>query len=424
MATDNTTKITQDQHVDTRDFRCISCSIIASDGTSTEVKSSVAEVMVRQDMFLGLMSGELLLTDGNDLIARMGIHGGEYMFLHFTVPEQDIELKKAFRIYKVGDRAPSDSSQKYTIKFVSDEMFISNTKRISKGYPSTTVADMARDILLNWLDVPQKKVFVDATAGSSSTIIPNLRPIEALNWLATRAYNASGSSCFFFYEDTEGFHFASLNQMYKRGTRIKVPFTLDNKRGERELDMDKFAIDDYRVVKDFDALSTSSSGGYAMSLTTMDPLTRAVAKSSYSVNGMDKMYDNNPMGNAGELLEKTDARPMFYMHAEGLDKRVSNIQVISNLNSSLTEITVPGNMGLLVGTMVNIRIPYTVTPATGDMWDKQKSGRYLATVVNHKFDMVNQKFTSLVWLARDSQPESLPASDTTLPDKIKRLNNG
>lgn len=426
MATDsNITALpaASDTHVDTRDFRLVSCSIIASDGTSTEVGPSVTEVMVRQDLYLGFMSGELLFTDGNDMIARLGIHGGEYMYLHFRVPEQDIELKKAFRIYKIGNRTPTDSQQKYIIYFMSDEMFISSTTKISRAYNNTTVSTIAKDVMENYLEIDPSRIFVDQTSAAVSYIIPNLRPAEALNWLATRAYDTSNSSGYFFYEDLEGFHFASLQSIYKRGTRIKVPFTLDNKRGERALDMDKFAIDEYLVKRDFDILSTVSSGGYAMKLTAIDTNTRTVQTYEYNPESIKKLYDNSPMSNQKDLFSKTDTHVLTYTASNGIENWIRHVPALSLLNSSLVQLTLPGNMGLLVGTLISLRIPYTITPASGDMWDKQKSGKYLVIAVNHKFDLINQKFTSLLWVSRDSQPESLPAYSPTLPDKIARLNS-
>lgn len=419
MATDTPT--TNDAHVDTRDFRIVSVSIVASDGTQTEVAPAVSEVQVRQNMYLGFMSGELLITDGNDLVSRLGLHGGEYMFLHFTVPEQDIVLKKAFRIYKVSDRAPADASQKYKILFVSDELFLSHTKKISRAYQNTTISDIARDIITNDLGVPTNRQFIDPTSAPISLIVPYWRPVEALNWLATRAPNEQ-SSCYFFFENLEGFHFRSLQSIYKKGTVIKVPFTLENKRGEKSLDMDKFAIDDYEAKRDFDILTTISNGGVAMGLLAVDPITQATTKNEYDLNSIKKIYDNVPMSDAKDLFKKSDTHRMTYLKVEGIENWIKHVMALSILNSSLTELTVPGNMGLLVGTMLNIRVPYTITPAEGDMWDKQKSGRYLVVAVNHKFDLVNQQFSSLVWLSRDSQPEPLPAVDRTLPDKIARLN--
>ena len=179
MATN--TPLQSGSHVDTRDFRIEAVSLISASGTYKEVGAVMPEIQVRQDMYMGFMSGEALVVDGTDLSAQLQIHGGEYLFLHFTVPEQGISLKKAFRVYKVGKRVPMDNAEKYTIYFMSDELFHSYKERISKAYPSSTVSDIAKDIMLNMLHIPPARAFVDPTDDAADLIVPNMRPLEALN---------------------------------------------------------------------------------------------------------------------------------------------------------------------------------------------------------------------------------------------------
>lgn len=410
-----------ESHMTVRDFRTVSVTFINSAGQAREISSMVGEIQVRQDLYLGFMSGEMFVTDGLDLHSQSGAHGGEYIFLHLEVPEQELSIKKAFRIYKIGKRTPVDSTQHYIIYFMSDEIFTSHTKKVSKAYTNTTVSAIARDIMKTYLDIPEKKIFVDDTTAPTSVIIPNWRPAEALNWLASRAYTDTLST-FFFYENLNGFYFRSLQTMYKLPTVIKVPFSLENKRGAKQFDMDKFSIDDYEAVKDFDILSTVSSGGYAMQLLGIDPIKQSRTKTEYNIESITKLYPNVPMSNGGDLFKKSETHLLTYLQADGIENWIKRVMSLAALNSSVIEITVPGNMGLNIGTLVNLRIPYTVTPANGDMWDKRKGGKYLVIAVNHKFDMVNHTFSSLAMLSRDSQPESLPTYDKALPDKIGKLN--
>ena len=46
----------------------------------------------------------------------------------------------------------------------------------------------------------------------------------------------------------------------------------------------------------------------------------------------------------------------------------------------------------------------------------------MVVATNHKFEMVNHKYSSLALISRDSLPESLPTYDKTLPDKIVKMN--
>jgi hypothetical protein len=407
-------------HVDTRDFRAKTITLINSSGGAKDITTMIAEVQVRQDLYLGFMSGELLITDGVDLHSQMSMHGGEYIFIHLTVPEQSIEIRKAFRVYKVGNRKPLDNAQQYSIYFVSDELFKSYTTKINQAYTNMTISGIALEIMKTHLKIPTDKIFVDPTTGSTSVIIPNWRPLEALNWLATRAYNTDMDT-FFFYENLEGFHFRSLHSIYKDPRKIKVPFTFENKRGSKSMDMDKFAIDVMESKRDFDILSTVAGGGYAMSLTTIDPITQGYVKNELGADQMKGMYQSPSMSNADNLFRKSDTHKLVYLKTNGIEDWIRRVMKLATLNNSMVELAVPGNMGLEAGTIIGLRVPYTIPPASGDMWDKRKSGKYLVIAVNHKFDMMNHRFNSMIALARDSFPEGLPAEDSKLPEKIKKL---
>ena len=423
ILTDTATPLASDAQVDTRDFRILSCTLIGSNGQAMEIGAMVPEIQVRQDMYMGFMSGELMVNDGIDLLAQLQVHGGEYIFLHLQLPEQEIEIKKAFRIYKIGKRTPQENAQKYTVYFMSDELYTSSMNKISKAYPNTSLSDIAKDIIVNTLMVPESKVFIEPSTTPDSLIIPSMRPLEALNWLASRAYTPSHRNTFFFFETFEGFHFRSLQGLFASTHPIKVPFVFENKKAMKNLDMDKFAIDDMEARRDFDSFTTLSEGGYAMRLVSMNLTSHEISTTEYRLDSsITKLYDNPPLSNGGDVFSKSSAHTLTYPSSHGVEEYVKRVMAIAALNSNLIEIVVPGNMGVQAGSLISIRVPYSIVPASGDMWDKQKSGVYLCIATNHKFDQVSHKYTTLAYLCRDSLPESLPPSDTTLPDRIRKLN--
>lgn len=414
MADNVEQNVQSDQHVDTRDFRVKSISLIGSSGISVDITKLVNELQVRQDMYLGFMSAEMLVTDGIDLHTMLGLHGEEYVFLHIVVPEQSIELKKAFRIYKISDRVRvGNTAQRYMIYLVSDEMYASQTIRINKVYKDSTLPQIASEVMQNILNIPSKKIFINSDDNTARTVIvPNWRPLELLNWIASR-----GMTPHFFYETFEGFHFSSLKSIYSAGTKIKVPFFYENKRGAKNVDMDKFAIDAYEGKREFDILTTSMAGGHGMTLLAINPLDQSFTKTEYDLTRISTLYQN-PV-----LTGKTYPQAQFltYLGYDGIENWILRNMHLSVLNNSVTEIVIPGNMGVQIGSLINIRLPYMTNPSDGDMWDKVKSGRYLVIAANHKFDMTTHKHTTLVMLVRDSVPEALPTADRKLPEKVRGM---
>ena len=428
MATDNetTAPIPSDEYVDSVDFRSRSVLHISADGKTRDITNLVLEIQVRQDMYLGFMSGEMLVVDGIDLHSRAAMHGNEYIFLHLTEPQQNISIRKAFRIYKLGNRFPSTAGgQRYVIYFASVEMFESAQKRISKAYRSSTISDVARDIIKNYLMVNEEdRINVDETMDAQDIIVANKHPAEALNWLASRAYSED-STCFLFYENLDGFNFRSLSSIYRDKMPVKVPFVFENKMGMKQLDMDKYTLDNIESKKDFDSLSTLTSGGVALSLLGLNPIDQSMTKTIYGQNTNPSLYGQPAMTNADNAFGKGDAHYSTYLQTDTTrsERFIRRIMSIATLNNSQLEVTLPGSLRLQVGKMISLRIPYATTPSNdSNMYDPLKSGKYLIAAVNHKFDMSNHRFNTLLLLIRDSVPEALPSADNTLPDKIRKMN--
>jgi hypothetical protein len=429
--------ISSDQYVDSRDYRIHALSLIGADGVPRDITEMVVEIQIRQDIYLGFMSGDLLITDGTDIHSISALHGNEYLHVHITEPEhEDVPIKKTFRVYKVGGRETTqNNSQRYTIYFCSDELFQSHTKKVSKGYKGEKVSDIAKDIMSSYLKVPDNQIIIDPTSDPMSIVIPNKRPSEALQWLTTRAFSQPDDTCYFFYENLNGFNFRSLQSIYRTGTIIKVPFRYESKSIAKELGMDKYAIDSIDVKHDFDALKSVSQGGYAMKLQGLDPFHQTITNTDYSVDKVKTLYPNpamtNPVSDDTALFDKSESHYMTYIQTEGTSTEEKNHaeswvkrnMSLTALKSLAIQIVIPGSARVQIGTLLNIKVPYASTPTdSSDIWDKRKSGRYLVVAVNQKFDMVNHRWDTIALLARDSVPESLPPLDTTLPDKIKKLN--
>jgi hypothetical protein len=427
-------RIAEDKYVDSRDFRIGSIAIVDSQGNATDITGLVQEVQVRQDLYLGFINGELLVTDAIDFYARTAFHGAEYIFLHLIEPQQKVLIKKAFRIYKISNRKTIlNNAQQYFVYFVSDELVQSNTKKISKAYKASKISDIAIDIMINHLKISSDKIKVDETSEVVDVIIPNYRPTEAIQWLTTRAFNVN-QTCYFFYENLDGFNFRSLQNLYQEADINKQAFVLQRKTVDKKLFSDKFSIDSFEFKHDFDVLNSVASGGYAMKLLGLDPFNQTFIANEYGLDDLPTLYPNpamsNPKNDVGTLLfDSSDAHFLTYLQTEktSTDQKnhseswIKRVMALAALNSNLLEIVVPGNINAQVGKMVSLIFPYSITPSESDMVDKRKSGRYLIVAVNHKFDMINHLFQSLIMVARDSIPEALPAIDENIAMNIAKM---
>jgi hypothetical protein len=353
---DNTEQLTEieitakplpaDKHVDSRDFRIESISLIDCTGKSRDITAMIVEMEMRQDIYLGFMSAELLINDGIGLYSEVKFHGNEYVYIHIKEPGQDLPLKKAYRVYKVSKRErQQNNASRYIVYLVSNEFIESSSQRISKAYQNMMVSDMAKDIMVNYLKIPAKRVFVDDTSDPQTYVIPYSRPFEALSWLTTRAYT-NENNCYFFFENLEGYHFRSINSLYRDEPAIKEVFKDTHKGVEKTLALDKFAIDAWDGVKEFDVLSGMEGGMYSMRLEEIDPIARTHEDRTYNLSDNKGLYKNPPSSIDPTTMGKdATARRLAYLSLGGTTREwIRRVMAMAALNSSLTQIVVPGSI--------------------------------------------------------------------------------
>lgn len=435
--TQNNIPIETEGHYDNRDFRIISLSLISADGQYIDIRSITAELQIRQDMGLGFISGELVVVDATDLYSKMKLHGNEYIHIAIAEPiAGGVKINKAFRIFKVSARRASGNKQSYLISFVSDELITSNMSKVSKAYTNSKFSDVSRDILSNYLSIPDKKIDIEETTEAVDVVIPNYSPLQTLAWCASRAFNGK-SHCYLFYENLDGFHFKSLHKIYESKPIFKEPLLYEAKNVDKVFMMDKFSIDSFKSVKDFDMVKASSDGTLAMTLLGIDPFHQKVTKNEYNLEELPKLHEYPPVTNpknatGTKLFDAKDAHYLTYLQTDATstdkknhsEKWIQRVMSMGAIRNNVIEVVMPGSLEIQIGKTILMKFPYHV-PAdeSSDAHDPYKSGLYLVTAVSHKFTMTGAKFDTSFHIVRDSLPKELPNPDADLGKKIAEIVN-
>jgi hypothetical protein len=206
--------------------------VIVTKGGNIDVSSIYEEINIYDSLFLPVMNGTILLKDAIGLSGKLLFDGSESLLIDISKDENsDIaNFKKAFRIYKQSDRRNDGlNSELYILSFVSDELMYSDQQRINQAYTGT-YSDIVEKILVNYLKVPQNNLngIYDVTSGIKSVVIPNLRPLEAIEWCAKRAIDFNQSPNFLFYQNLTGYNFASLSNLLTKNDILDIKFETKN----------------------------------------------------------------------------------------------------------------------------------------------------------------------------------------------------
>jgi hypothetical protein len=410
------------------DYAINKLQIITSGGNTIDIKDIVVETSIYQDIFSTVLSGQILVTDGHDMIARMAFCGNEYLRMSIDKPTLENPIERIFRIYKVSHREPNvgnDNAQNYILNFCSEELILSLSMLVSKSYKQQTYSSMVTDICQNILKIPDfDSSKIETTLGNYSIIIPSLRPFEAINFLASRSYG-SGKNCFFFFETFDGYQFSSLQNLYSGDTHAEYVF--DNKRLDSEPANDLNAINTLSALQDYDLITMIGSGAFAARLLTVDFVNQKQKTIDYGID--DKQNKNMLLNKYMPINDYTDRNNnALYKNFDAYYRTVTTFgenidlymldraQQMAMLNNSRLKYNIPGDVILKAGSIIKIKYPiFEYTDTKEKTYNDYKSTKFLVTAVRHIFTI--NGYTTQVELSQDSYDKGIPAS--VAPQKLR-----
>ncbi len=402
-----------------KDYDLKKLELVNSGGQTIDLSKIFVEMQIFQDIYSSVMHGNILLNDANDLFNNFTLCGNEYLVISVDKPSLGKPLEKIFRIYKATDRKPSkNSSQAYILHFCSDEFILSNSMRVSKAYKQSKASDIVMDIMTNILKVDRTKLAkFEETAGVYDFIVPNYRPFEAIQWAVGRSYDTKPKFCYFFYENTDGYNFQSLQSLYAQPAIKKMKYEI--KRVDTDPSTNKDSIDDFSIVNDFDMLTSISNGAFASKLIAVDIFSQTFRTYNYSLSTaegqgslLNKYKPINEPQNINRQTPSTSYDSYISTYVQINDtksERENSVEKwlmpralhMSLINTFKFKGVLPGDITLKAGDVVEYVFPkFTAPDESGKEKDEFRSGKYLVTAINHTFKQ--DVFETIAEFATDS----------------------
>ena len=318
-------------------------------------------------------------------------------------------FKKAFRVYKQSDRQNAGLNiENYILHFVSDELSYSDQQKINQSFEGT-YSYIIEKILENYLKIPasQAKGIYENSVGIKSIVIPNLKPLEAIEWCAKRAVDINQAPNFMFYQNSIGYNFASLSTLLTQENILDIQFSPKNLSDSNPASEISSARG-LEVVEQNDNIKKGREGVNAGQFIGFDPITRTVAKKNISFGDIySKIKHANETPDVSIIknrdgLDSTQAYDSkktvsIFGAAQQISKYIkqndpTSISKIENLESFLFQrkafismlmnkrikIAMPGNFQLTSGFNIYLEAPtFGAKEKGGDNQDKSLSGKYL-----------------------------------------------
>ena len=427
--------------------------VIVTKAGKIDISSLYEEINIFDSMLVSVMSGNILIRDSVGLSGKLLFDGSESILIDISkFSGSDIaSFKKAYRIYKQSGRTTDKpGSEMYLLHFVSDELFYSDQYKVNQSY-EMKYSDIVKKILKDYLKVSDNNLggIYSPSSGIKDIVIPNLSPLDAIEWCSKRAVDENRSPNFMFFQNITGYNFASLSKLLTEQEILDINFETKNSQKNNPLDEISGARS-FEVLTTANLIDNTRSGVNSGTFTGFDPLTRTIASKRISYGDhYGSMKHGNETPNFTPILnrdgqnnsETFGSRKSFAFfsasrkYSEYIKKydptsisKEENVEdflfqrkaIIKNLMAKRLKIVMPGNFQLTSGFNVNVNAPTFGQRQKGeDEQDKSVSGKYV--IVASRQIIGFEKHETIIEVASSSSdnefiPESSYSQVTEIMD--------
>lgn len=400
---------------------------------SFDISTVFDELNIFENMFTPCMSGNIFIRDTNDLINYIELTDTK-IIISFEKSDGSpdiLDFTKTFVAYKISNRTNVNmGTQTFVLHFVSEDYLKSEKKKNNFRYPGL-YSNAIRRILIDDLGVSSDRIASSSgsqttpafltTIGNHDIIIPNMTPFDAIEWLIKRSIPNSPDSSVpdcVFYESKNKFYFTSIGVLSQLAPIFTDGINVRPKNISQASQNDSEMLDaiNFKIVQPTNIAENITNGVYAGKFFGWDSLTRLKKTTNYGFYyfwNKSKHFNRYPIiprQSEEQLVNNYDSRVVVYPFASerrnvGYVTQNNNADatiidnteeyvlqrkmIMYNLMQRRVQLTMPGNFGLTVGSVVNLNFPNFVSGMNDmDSLDQSMTGKYVIIAVRHiiRFD--------------------------------------
>lgn len=384
-----------------------------------DISGLFQELNIHDSIFLPCMHGSIVILDSKGLTQQLSLDGSENLLVDIRKTktqdsESDYTFRKVFRIFKQSNRKNlNQNAEMYILHFISEEYILSEQLKINRAFEDT-YSEIAKTILSNDLGVDisyhvGNGGLFSESIGLKKVVIPNLHPLDAIDWCAKKSLDVKESPTFLFFENNRGYNFVTLNELFLQAPILGLNFVPKNVNLNDMPEETQFlGVKEFKVLSQYDFLKSVQNGVYAGKFIGFDPITRTIAQREIT---FDDHYYTLEHGNKNPNLaivenrlglnntQMFDARQSVYVfgyyrkendYINDNDPQSLNFvddpykyifqrkAILQNLMMQRVQAVVPGNFNITSGVNVELQVPKRGEKLNNqDHFDNTLYGNYL-----------------------------------------------
>lgn len=409
-----------------------------------DLKPHFVELSVFENIFQPFLTADLALSDSYSIQQKLPIVGQETVDIDIILSgfegfqDQDyISIKPPkMHVNEISAKFFSKpKTQNFSLQLISDSFMSGLDSKVSKSYKDQKISSIVSDIFFTYLNSGGRGISIEPTDKIENIIIPNLRPIKAIQWLAKRAVKDDAVN-YLYYETMNTPKFVSLNNLANEEPVKTLIFKprVDDATGVGHIAANTFKINKFSFKKSFDKKDNIVNGVYSSKLITHDiinkkirqyecnlfkdwpklnhcgdfpPISNSlvetksadVTRTSYAPNHENSILSTKQK----ELSRQVDSQVSFYpkhgnlygdFYTKEYDNEVEKWYLQRAIHTGIYTnyclvLELAGNSALRVGHTVTVILPSPETTdgdkKTDSAEDKSISGKYMVTAIQHIF---------------------------------------
>ena len=390
------------------------------DGESVNMLGQIGFIKYFEDVIDPSLHMDITIFDTNGLINKLPIRSGSIVKIQLTHPSQEDPLQMSLVVSNISGHIIDNKREIYTLTCETKGALSNHTNRVWTKYTGSIAATVSKIINEK---VEGEINEVDTTSNELEFYGNYRRPFKVISDLCRKAIPSTsgsnkigdeGTAGYLFYETQDGYNFRSIDKIFKEDEAQETYLMTQYKEA---LDVsNNFKLASSPSMKEsHDIIKKLRSGAFSSSNMYYDVLTRKVIFHNFKFN------DNIELANDEDVTPTDYKEPYSRIILSTLDQgttmkdadgvaietpqRQAEFQAqasarYSAMFSQVLDITIPMNLSLRAGHVINVKFPDLNTGKPQEK-NSPESGKYMIAKLSHEFGNPEGDFTGLS-LVRDS----------------------
>ena len=386
-------------------------------------------VSLYENIYIPCITGEIMLleTDGGEFMEKKGIEFIEEIEFAFT-NALDERLKFKGKLNGVKNEETKDSKRIYMVEFASNYVTKNESTFVTKRFKEETPQDIVKTMLTDKLEAEEPELF--AKGEPMNFLGSRRKPFDVIKYVCThgvtqdakatdnkQAYDetSKGTTGFLCWETTEGYRFASVDQV-KKGEAGMEHAGYKKQLAQRNVGMEEamHGVIDVTYPKIGNMQDKQRSGAFNHKCVLFDMDKGYYKEYTYEADkktATDKQKEANPKPTRVLLKTTSNERHNLECEAAQPDKGDATRRYLSQnvgrqntFDDQFGEFTLPPSFKMHAGDSIDFKISKVKSEKEGG-YDEKHSGRYIIKGVAHHLYNTGSSYTRLSTIRSTTQQD-------------------